>query len=66
MHGGVKFKDADLLGIPIRVTVGQKSLAEGNVEVKQRSQSESSKVKVKAATAKVIEIVNELKERLNI
>jgi prolyl-tRNA synthetase len=66
MHGGSKFKDADLLGIPIRVTVGQKSLAEGKVEIKLRSQSESSKVKVDAATAKVIEIVNELKEQLNV
>jgi prolyl-tRNA synthetase len=66
MHGGVKFKDADLLGIPIRVTVGQKSLAEGNVEVKQRSQSESGKVKIDAATVKVIELVNKLKEQLKI
>jgi prolyl-tRNA synthetase len=66
MHGGSKFKDADLIGIPIRVTVGQRSLSEGNVEVKLRSQSESSKVKIDAATAKVVEIVDELKERLNI
>ena len=65
MRGGVKFKDADLLGIPVRVTVGQKSLAEGNVEIKLRSESESSKIGVEEATTKIIEIVNKLKEKLN-
>jgi prolyl-tRNA synthetase len=66
LRGGVKFKDADLLGIPIRVTVGQKSLADGNVEIKLRFESEISKVSVADATAKVIELVNELKEKLKI
>jgi prolyl-tRNA synthetase len=66
MRGGVKFKDADLLGIPIRVTVGRKSLAEGNVEVKLRCESESSKVSVDNATTKVVELVNKLKEQLKI
>jgi prolyl-tRNA synthetase len=66
LRGGVKFKDADLLGIPIRVTVGQKSLAEGNVEIKLRSESRINKVSVADATAKVIEIVNELKEKLKV
>jgi prolyl-tRNA synthetase len=33
---GVKFKDADLIGLPVRVTVGAKSLAEGKVEVSLR------------------------------
>ena len=66
LRGGVKFKDADLLGIPIRVTVGQKSLADGNVEIKLRSKSESSKICVEDVTAKVIELVNELKEQLKV
>ncbi len=33
---GIKFKDADLIGIPLRVTVGARSLKEGNVELKIR------------------------------
>ncbi len=37
---GVKFKDADLIGVPVRVTVGGKSLAAGNVEMKLRSESD--------------------------
>jgi prolyl-tRNA synthetase len=35
---GVKFNDADLIGMPIRVTVAAKSLAKGGVEVKRRDQ----------------------------
>jgi prolyl-tRNA synthetase len=66
LRGGVKFKDADLIGIPIRVTVGQKSLADGNVEIKLRSESESSKVRVEDATAKVIELVHKLKEKFKV
>ncbi|HDM32891.1 MAG TPA: proline--tRNA ligase, partial [Deltaproteobacteria bacterium] len=34
---GVKFKDADLIGVPYRITVGKKSLDKGIVEVKERS-----------------------------
>src|SRR5687767_4315677 len=37
---GVKFKDADLVGIPVRVTVGGKSLAAGGVEVSLRRERE--------------------------
>jgi prolyl-tRNA synthetase len=33
---GVKFKDADLVGFPIRVGIGEKSLAKGEVEIKPR------------------------------
>ncbi|MBN2592082.1 MAG: proline--tRNA ligase [Sedimentisphaerales bacterium] len=66
LRGGVKFKDADLLGIPIRVNVGQKSLADGNVEVKLRCESESSKINIRDATAKVVELVNKLKEQLKV
>ncbi len=36
-RAGVKFKDADLIGIPIRISVGKKGLAEGKVEWKLRS-----------------------------
>jgi prolyl-tRNA synthetase len=37
---GVKFKDADLIGIPVRVTVGARGLAQGGVEVKRRDSDE--------------------------
>jgi len=37
VSAGVKFKDADLLGIPLRVVVGQKSLKQGKVEIQRRT-----------------------------
>ncbi len=40
-RAGVKFKDADLIGIPFRVTVGSKNLAQGNVELKFRKNGEN-------------------------
>jgi prolyl-tRNA synthetase len=42
---GVKFKDADLIGFPVRVTIG-KGLTDGNVEIKWRWDSESTLVSV--------------------
>jgi len=41
---GIKFKDADLIGIPIRVTIGPKGLAEGIVEVRERRSGQVQKV----------------------
>jgi prolyl-tRNA synthetase len=35
-RAGVKFKDADLIGLPLRIAIGKKGLAEGKVEWKQR------------------------------
>jgi prolyl-tRNA synthetase len=64
LRGGVKFKDADLIGIPVRVTVGRKSVADGNIEIKLRAESKSQKVPIEKATDKAIELVNSLKEQL--
>jgi len=43
---GVKFNDADLIGIPWRVTVGARGLAQGSVEVKRRNQQDRRLVSV--------------------
>ena len=64
LRGGIKFKDADLIGIPIRVTVGKKSVVEGNVEVKLRAEKDSRKVRIEEAAQQVIELVHSLKERV--
>ncbi|MDP3920213.1 MAG: proline--tRNA ligase [Candidatus Omnitrophota bacterium] len=40
-RAGVKFKDADLIGIPMRIVIGERNLKEGNVEVKDRLSGES-------------------------
>ena len=65
LRGGVKFKDADLIGIPVRVTVGKKSVAEGNVEIKHRSESQSQKVPIEKAADNVIKLVGSLKEKIS-
>jgi len=53
---GVKFKDADLMGIPLRVTVGGKGLAGGHIEVKPRTETDPKKaelVPVDGAAARI-------------
>ena len=50
---GVKFKDADIIGVPIRITVG-KMAAEGIVEYKRRHIAESLEMPVEAAVARAI------------
>lgn len=55
---GVKFKDADLIGFPIRITVGAKTLAEGKVEIKLRSTGEVHMVEVDEAINYVKLLIN--------
>jgi prolyl-tRNA synthetase len=54
---GVKFKDADLIGIPVRVVVGAKSLADGKVEVSLRRDRERQLVEPAAAVERVIQLM---------
>jgi prolyl-tRNA synthetase len=54
---GVKFADAELIGIPYRVTVGPKGLASGTVEITRRSGGITESVPVGEAAAKVAEAV---------
>jgi prolyl-tRNA synthetase len=49
---GAKFKDADLIGVPLRVTIGEKGLADGIVELRDRKRGDVERVPVgDAATA---------------
>ena len=54
---GVKFKDADLIGIPVRLVIGAKSLAEGQVELSLRRDGEKILVPVENAIEKVRELL---------
>ncbi len=56
---GVKFKDAELIGIPYRATVGPKGLAEGTVELTRRRGQKSRKVSVDKAAATLVEAILE-------
>ncbi|MBQ4649178.1 MAG: proline--tRNA ligase, partial [Firmicutes bacterium] len=54
---GVKFKDADLIGFPVRITVGKRA-GEGIVEYKLRRDAEKTEMSVEEAIKYAIEIVN--------
>jgi prolyl-tRNA synthetase len=54
---GVKFKDADLIGIPARVTVGPRALQKGCVELKPRGASEAQEVPVGEVVRRIVELV---------
>lgn len=58
---GVKFNDADLIGLPIRLTIGAKSLKDGKVELKARGRSEVELVPV----GDVVEAVRRMADSLN-
>ena len=55
-RAGVKFNDADLIGIPIRITVGSRGLARGEVEIKIRKEPERKDV----AIENLVEFVNKI------
>jgi prolyl-tRNA synthetase len=45
-RAGEKFADADLIGCPIRVTVGKKTLDDGAVDIRSRANGEESRVRI--------------------
>ena len=53
---GVKFNDADLIGIPVQLIIGEKNLKEGNVEIKLRSTGERLIVKKEDTLNKILEL----------
>jgi prolyl-tRNA synthetase len=60
---GGKFKDADLIGVPIRITVGERGMKEGVVEIRLRETGETTKIEIEAAVDRAAEMVRELKKR---
>jgi prolyl-tRNA synthetase len=63
-RAGIKFNDADLLGIPVRVTVGLKGVRQGSVEIKLRSEAQAETVPLAQAAAFVKDKVKELYDSL--
>ena len=57
---GVKFNDADLIGVPIRLTVGARSLDRGGVELKLRGEKESALVPLDEIVARVQQLRQDL------
>jgi prolyl-tRNA synthetase len=61
---GVKFKDADLIGVPLRVTVSEKGLKTGHVEFKPRSEPDPKKAELVPLTAIVELLVARVRQEL--
>lgn len=59
-RAGIKFKDADLIGYPVRVTIGKKWQQSGCVEIKIRRSGEVVEVPLEEAKDKVLEILKTL------
>lgn len=57
---GVKFNDADLLGLPVRVILGPKNLKNGKVEIKIRKTGEALLVDVDKASSEILRIIDNL------
>ncbi|MGM0665240.1 MAG: proline--tRNA ligase [Thermodesulfobacteriota bacterium] len=64
LRAGAKFKDADLLGIPVRVTIGSRSLEKEQVEVRLRADRESESIPVNEAPKRIRERVKALYDSL--
>ena len=63
-RAGVKFNDADLLGTPVRVTVGLRGIRNGQVEIKLRTEPKTINVAVKDASTTIMEKVKALYDSL--
>jgi prolyl-tRNA synthetase len=63
-RAGVKFNDADLWGIPFRVTIGPRGLASGVVEIKRRGESDAVELPLGEAAAELARRVAEAKKPL--
>lgn len=60
-RAGVKFNDADLIGYPVRITVGKKSAADQTVEIKVRRTGHEEVAAIADSAARVQAILNELR-----
>ncbi len=58
-RAGVKFNDADLIGCPLRMTVGEKSLKDGMVELKRRDQDEIHLLQLTEAKGQIAALLGE-------
>ena len=58
---GVKFKDADLIGIPLQVIIGEKTLKNNQIEIKVRRSGEVRKVAIEEAVREIIALYYEIR-----
>jgi len=62
-RAGVKFNDADLIGVPVRATISRRSLAQGGVEVKRRDASERTIIPTEALAGEIQQLLHSMSAR---
>ena len=62
VRAGVKFNDADLIGFPLRVTVGGRGLKQGQLEVKWRWESESRNIPLESAAEQIQQLLEQARQ----
>ena len=65
-RAGVKFKDADLIGYPVRITVSKNTIESGEVELRVRKDGSTSTVKIDEVSTSVQGLLRLLKDGYNI
>lgn len=60
IRAGMKFKDADLIGIPMQVIIGEKNLAQGIIEIKLRKTGRRLKVESAKAAQEILKLLDDL------
>ncbi len=58
-RAGVKFKDADLIGFPLRIVIGEKGLASGEIELKWRWEKQSEMLSIDGAVERIAEMLDQ-------
>ena len=54
---GVKFAQMELIGIPVRVTLGDRSIAEGNIELQERTSDQKQLIPVSEASKAIVAMI---------
>ena len=63
-NGGAKFAKMDLIGLPWKLVVGPKGVAEGRVELSNRKTGESQMLSAEVACAELVKMFSQLSDRL--
>ncbi|WP_165230895.1 proline--tRNA ligase [Aquisphaera insulae] len=63
LRPGVKFKDVDLIGVPLRVVIGDRGVKEGSIEIKWRSESASRNIPLANAAEGVLAELKDARSR---
>lgn len=65
VQAGVMFADADLIGVPVRVTIGPKNIANNQIEISTRDKSVKKLVDVANAKEETMQLIKDLFDELN-